>query len=292
MNYLLKTKQFKLSFIAVLLTAFNAGAFANTVSIDLHNKSTAATSYQNFKSGSGTDPFNTLDKGYREKYVDTVIGSAYSEKQALVSRFSDNSEYNITEKVSSQAYTEKDALRRMYNTHFDSKGNFDALSYAISYKAFMDTKKDARNVLMDNVTLGVVSTINESSALISTYRSSSKLEVSTAQANLIDVMNSSSYSKKSDLSTFMVEAASRLATMPDTANNAEILARRYADCGFACSFPVISTPPVAPVTAPPPVTPPETTPIGPDPTWDSGADPCIIHDDRREFKYIPKYFEC
>ncbi len=225
--------------IALMTLFLSSHIFAqdNSPYVELHKENVAADMYDAYKSGNGSDPFNSLDSGYKERYARDYSNNVAEFKSELVSSFLENEENDLLNTRNSLSKIEGDSLQSLYESHIDSEGNFDAEAYAESYEAYIDSKRLARESSVEGRAGTVNSLLEEGYRRQNEHGIALENDVLNAQFNLIRVMDARKSAKKSELAQIYDESSNRVSDYMDRANETNELANIYADCGNACDIP-------------------------------------------------------
>lgn len=249
MNY---KKTGLLLFMAFVSSASLAQGTGTSSYYELHNRAVASAAYNDFRSGTGTDPFTSLNRGYKYRYAEDLAGSFSEQIDAIMYQLMENENLDFIKQTRTGSEVESESLKSIYQSHFDSDGSFDAESYAQSYSAHMDSRRLARQKNMDNRFDSVMNTIGEGLDLRNGYRNSLNSDISSAQVNLIHVISEDNLSRKASINNIMVNASERLGDRAELINDTLARANQYADCGFACEFPEVEVEPIEPPQPTPP----------------------------------------
>jgi hypothetical protein len=237
--------KFRINTIAALIGLVSLNTFAEGV-VNLHDIGVATSSYNSFKSGSGDDPFSIIDSSYRSRYSDEVELGVSSEKDNMSDTFLKSSDYDILSSIKSTAGTNSEVLSNIYKSNLDDEGNFNSEAYADSYSDFIDDKRSLSSSALNERYVGMLNLIKDGSDLTNSYTGAIDSDISTAQSNLISLVNSISMDKKTYLNSILSDASSRVANYPDLASDTRTLAGEYAGCGDACYIPPPQDPPENP----------------------------------------------
>jgi hypothetical protein len=233
----------------IALSLFSVSSFSTTT--DLHNMSTAISSYSDFKSGVGDDPLSIVNSSYKERYFNEISTEVDSQKEVIISTFIESNDYSIAYKLKEFSSSESDELSSIYTSNFDEDGVFNPEAYSDSYESFMASKRLSREIALDSYYDGMADAINEGYDLSNEYESSIKEDIYTAQNNLISLITTDASDRKSNLNNILTNASERLADYSPLALETQTAAYQFADCGTACE---IEDPPSVD-----PVDPPSTT---------------------------------
>jgi hypothetical protein len=225
----------KKNMIIIASGLLSANAFSQAV--ELHDMNNAASSYSNFKAGTGSDPFSAIDSGYKERYLNEITTDVDAQKSKLTETFIDSSEYNVITKLKKLSSSESETLTSIYKSNFDEDGMFNAEAYAYSYETFMDSKRSSREVALNEHYNGMIDTISQGDDLSIEYGLNVKADISNAQNNLISLISTESSNRKANLNNILVSASERSGNYSPLISETQILANQFADCGSACVIP-------------------------------------------------------
>jgi hypothetical protein len=252
--------------ISISATLASSYTLAGVEYPSLHNQSAAESSYNSFLSG-GDDPFEELGSGYIEGYLSEVesIIEPYS-KMYRDDRYTEQSSTNnsFVKSLREQRKTEKSEI---YQSSFDSNGNFDAELYASSYSDMLDSERIKSSDYANESLVNMVTAMSGSNSDLVNLSANVTSNSENATTNLIDQIKSRSYRIKKNAHDDLIYSLGRVSAMSSQAGSALLIASSFEDdCGDACAFPVLPPyvePEIDPIDEPAPTPSPSPSPTNP-----------------------------